>query len=217
MTTPQRATALYVVLDADAAASQRAAAAVACPLVQSVLIRPAPGQQLDPTATGRLVALVQRADIAALIAQDARLARTLKADGVHLAWSPTLADDYAAAREMLGGRAIVGVDAGSSRHDAIELAEAGADYIAFGVTSYSGSAIADRLDLVAWWAETVIVPCVAPDAADESEAASLARSGADFVGLTFAPGETLADSAARLEAYAAVVAAVVADATPSQE
>ena len=70
--------------------------------------------------------------MAALIADDAQLARTLRADGVHLGITKEPAGAYAEARSILGPRGIVGVDPGISRHDAMTLAEDGADYLAFG-------------------------------------------------------------------------------------
>ena len=39
---------------------------------------------------------------------------------------------YAEARRLVGPDAIVGVSCYASRHDAMEAAEAGADYVAFG-------------------------------------------------------------------------------------
>ena len=106
-----------------------------------------------------------KAGAAVLIEGDARLARTTKADGVQLAWSGEPAQDYEDAREILGGRFIVGAASGTSRHDAMSLAEAGADYVAFGLTTGPGidEARAQRDDLVAWWGEIFEVPCVACD------------------------------------------------------
>lgn len=138
-------------------------------------------------ATARpLVEMVQGKGIAALIEADAQLARTLRADGVHLPWGKDIAARYAEAREILGARYIVGVDVGRSRHDAMSFAEAGADYIAFGIPSHvedRDAAGARRRELVAWWSEIFEVPCVAFDVDTTSEAEVLAGVGADFVAL----------------------------------
>jgi thiamine-phosphate pyrophosphorylase len=93
---------------------------------------------------------------------------------------------YGAAREVLGPRAIVGADAGRSRHDAMSLGEAGADYVGFGIPAHvgdRGTARERQLDLVEWWSELFEVPCVALDA-DRDDLAALAGAGADFVALS---------------------------------
>ena len=201
-----RATALYVVVEADETALQRAQAAVSSAHVESVLIRAASGLKLDVARARPLVETVQRAGVAAVIDGDARLARTLRADGVHLRWSDTLAEAYAEVRDVLGTRAIVGVEAGGSRHDAMAMAEAGADYIGFGAQGSDEAARQARDDLAAWWAEIFEVPCVAFDVAHAGEAAALAATGVDFIGMTLARGETLAAAAARIAAFAAACA-----------
>lgn len=212
-----RETALYIVLDADATAPQRARAALACRLVQSVLIRPPAGAKLDPVAIKSLIEIIQAKGVAALIEQDARLARTLRADGVHLRWSETVADDLAQARAILGTRGIVGAEAGASRHDAMLLAEGGADYVAFAVMPAADMPAARqaRLDLVDWWAPIFEVPCVAFDTLDAAEAGVMTEMGADFIGVTLAGGETLAQSAERVEACAAAVEHAVSAADSS--
>ena len=192
----ERATALYVVIEVDQTAPQRVSAAASSRQVQSVMLRAAPGGKLDAGSVRPLVEAVQRAGIAAIIGSDARLARTLKADGVHIPWSETVAEAYAEARDILGTRAIVGAEAGGSRHDAMELAEAGADYVGL------------RAGLVDWWAEIFQVPCVAFDAADAEQAAALTEAGADFIALAVVRGETLADFARRIADASAAVTGV---------
>ncbi len=133
-----------------------------------------------------LVELAQKKDIAALIAGDAQLARTLRADGVHLPWSRDIVERYGEAREILGTRYIVGVDVGRSRHDAMGLAEAGADYIGFGIPPHveDRAAAADRrVELIAWWGEIFEIPCVAFDVESAEEAVGLAGVGADFIAM----------------------------------
>ncbi|MBO0766500.1 MAG: thiamine phosphate synthase, partial [Hyphomicrobiaceae bacterium] len=94
---------------------------------------------------------------------------------------------YRAARETLGKGGVVGVDAGISRHAAMVLAEAGADYVGFGAPAHLNDrekARGRREDLVSWWAPIFEVPCVAFDVETSEEAQQLAGAGADFVAVT---------------------------------
>ncbi|MEM7424482.1 MAG: thiamine phosphate synthase [Pseudomonadota bacterium] len=118
-----------------------------------------------------LVSIAQDKDVAALIAEDALLARRSGADGVQI--SADLAA-YQSVRKDLGEQAIVGVDAGRSRHAAMELAEAGASYVSFG----DGFGVDE---LSEWWAEVMEVPCVAHVAATEEALAAAAGAGLEFV------------------------------------
>ena len=126
-----------------------------------------------------LVDLVQASGLACLVANDAALASRLGADGVHIEADPTV---YAEARKRLGAEANIGAGCGLSRHDAMRLAELGADYVAFGAEHGSDiDAINQRAELIAWWSEIFIVPCVAWNVGSAEEAARCAAIGADFV------------------------------------
>lgn len=182
-------TELYVIVEAGEAAREKLLAALAAAPVASVLIVPTRGVALDAAAARPLVEAAQSAGAAALILNDVRLARALRADGVHLASAGDLEAAYAEAREVLG-HGIVGVDAGGSRHDAMTLAEAGADYVAFGALPLDGEEARVRRDeMAAWWAEIFEVPCVAFDVETAAEAEALAAAGADFVAVRL-PADT---------------------------
>src|SRR5688572_17194969 len=143
----------------------------------TLLIVPREGGTLTAAEARPLVELAQKKDIAALIEGDAQLARILRADGVHLPWSKDVVARYAEAREILGTRYIVGVDVGRSRHDAMSLAEDGADYVGFGIPAHvedRQTALARRLELIFWWSEIFEVPCVAFDVDNADDAAELA-------------------------------------------
>jgi thiamine-phosphate pyrophosphorylase len=200
---------LYLVVEAGAAAAERAAAALAVADIACLLIEPAHGAPLDAGNARPLVALAQENDIAVILAADTHLARTLKADGVHLPPSRDPAKAYADARHVLGQGFIVGAHAGKSRHDALVLGAAGADYIGFGIYGITNivGARARRLDLVSWWAAIFQVPCVAFDTATPEDAEQLASAGADFIGLRLEAGETLADVTGRIRAIAEAIGA----------
>jgi thiamine-phosphate pyrophosphorylase len=158
--------------------------------------------EADPAFDLRLRELTLARDVAFLVENDAARAERIGADGVHL---PADAALYGQAREHLGQRAIIGVGCNESRHDAMLLAELGADYVAFGQTpAASGREWEDRAGLIAWWSEIFVVPCVAWNVETPEEAANLARLGADFVAL--APSIWQAeDSAARIAKIGAVL------------
>jgi thiamine-phosphate pyrophosphorylase len=188
---------LYVVVEAGPGATERLSAALAAVQIASVLIVPVGEGALDVAVAKPLVELAQRAGAAALIADDATLSRSLRADGVHLGISFDPAGAYAEARKVLGARGIIGFDAGISRDDAMTLAEEGAEYVAFGAPLDLldlDKARARRADLIAWWAEIFEVPCVAFDVESAEAAEAMARAGADFVAVTLPAGEPPAAS-----------------------
>jgi len=138
----------------------------------------------DEDRLSRLIDLAQSAGAACLIEHEAELAERLGADGVHLAPDP---DDYRKARALLGSEASIGVGCGLARHEAMSLAELGADYVGFGPLSPSASQSGeiDGIDrcakLIAWWAEIFVVPCVAFNIDEADAALKVATLGADFV------------------------------------
>jgi thiamine-phosphate pyrophosphorylase len=131
---------------------------------------------IEESHAGRLLDLVQARGAACLIENDAGLAERLGADGVHIE-----ADDeaYRKARDLLGASASIGAGCGQNRHDAMRLAELGADYVAFGTVTENG--IDQCAELIAWWSEIFVVPCVAWNVDSPEDAARLAGLGADFV------------------------------------
>lgn len=184
MSEPQQGCQLIVMVQAGAGASERLAAALEAAHVASIIIEAADAEGAKP-----LIATAQKAGAAALLAGDPKLARTLKADGVHLPAESTSVD-YEEARSILGQRFIIGADAGRSRDTAMRFGEAGAEYIGFGIPEFVGdteAARARQLELIGWWAEIFEVPCVAFDVETASDAEALARAGADFVAVRLAP------------------------------
>ena len=156
-----------------------------------------------------LIALAQTNDVAALVLNDTTLAKAVKADGVHIGWSEDVLRQTADVRKVLGPDAIVGTDAGRSRHDAMELGEAGADYVAFGIPPHVQDrerAAERQLDLVAWWSDLFELPCVAFNVEDSDQAAKLFRAGADFIALTIEGDSSPDEAAQRVRQYAEGIA-----------
>jgi thiamine-phosphate pyrophosphorylase len=197
---------LYVIVETHPGAIQQLAAALDAAPIAAVLLRPANGSAMDVTVAKSLVALAQSREVAALLADDAALARTLRADGVHLSSGVDLQGRYQTAREICGSRAMIGVDPGASRHQAMELAELNADYVAFGLIPEDDDGF-DRDALLAWWAEIFEIPCVALDIADATEAQAVARTGADFIGIVLPEAAGPKDVPALIAGYVRAVQA----------
>jgi thiamine-phosphate pyrophosphorylase len=130
-------------------------------------------ESLMPACHGR--------DVAFIVNDRADLAVQTGADGVHIG-----AEDgaYAEARKLVGEDAIVGVSCYDSRHLALEAAETGADYVAFGAffaTATKDPPARAGLELLRWWHETVTVPCVAIGGITVDNCAPLVEAGADFL------------------------------------
>lgn len=177
--------------------------------IASLLIRPASGQAYDAKAVRELIAIAQKKGIAVLL-NDVLQARDLGADGVHVSWTPNVVERFKTARHEAGRAMIVGADAGRTRHDAMEIGEADADYVAFGIPAHVEDrrrAAERQLDLVSWWSKVFEVPCVALDVADTNQARNLADAGADFVGVTITAEHPISEAAARVRAYGQAVSA----------
>ena len=176
--------------------------------IASLLIRAEPDTPLESASTRSLVALAQKRGVAALLAADPELASKFDADGIHVPWSSDIVRHFKTARAAAGGM-IVGADAGRTRHDAMELGEAGADYVAFGIPAHVEDrqrAAERQLDLVSWWSDVFEIPCVALDVATAEQAGQLAQAGADFVGVAVSGDEPAAEAAARVRAYSLAIA-----------
>lgn len=167
----------------DARLTANLAAALEAAPASSVTFRGAS----NTAALKLLVDLAQRRGAAALIDGEHELVRSVNADGAHVGWIKDVVPAYRATRGLLGERYIVGADAGRSRHDAMEIGEAGGDYVAFGIPAHVGdraTAEARQIELVAWWSDIFEPPVVAYDVVDADHARALADAGADFVAVT---------------------------------
>lgn len=130
---------------------------------------------LVPAAVaGEITPAAQQLGVAVIVAGEPRDAARCGADGIQL---DARSEDLAAARQALGKERILGVFAGSSRHLAMEAAEAGADYIAFDQT---GPALGGE-PIVAWWQALTEVPCVAFTPAGPDELDTLLPQRPDFI------------------------------------
>ncbi|HEX3675134.1 MAG TPA: thiamine phosphate synthase [Rhizomicrobium sp.] len=131
-----------------------------------------------------LMPIAQKYDVAFLVNDRPDLARMMRADGVHIGQED---GSYAEAREIVGKNAIVGVTAHNSRHLAMDAAEAGADYVAFGAfypTQTKQAKTQADIELLQWWGEMMLVPVVAIGGITPANAAPLVEAGADFLAVS---------------------------------
>ena len=156
-----------------------------------------------------LMPIVQERGAAFILNDRPDLAAELGADGVHVG-----AEDapYAEARKRVGPDAIVGVSCYASRHEAIEAAEAGADYVAFGAffetRTKEPRARAD-LELLSWWSEMMTVPCVAIGGITPENCAPLVAAGADFLAVVSAVWDHPDGPAAAVRAFEKAIGAAL--------
>jgi len=132
-------------------------------------------------AADTLRPICQQHDVAFIMNDRPDLAVKLDCDGVHVGQ-----DDMpcAEARRIVGPDRQVGVTAKASRHLAMEAAEAGADYVAFGAFFPSATKAVDTpagLEIVEWWSGLMEIPCVAIGGITVGNAAPVIAAGADFL------------------------------------
>jgi thiamine-phosphate pyrophosphorylase len=131
-----------------------------------------------------LMPIAQSANVAFILNDRPDLAAKLDADGVHIGQEDS---SYAVARAAMGPDRIVGVTCHNSRHLAMEAAEAGADYVAFGAffpTETKSAKTRADIDILRWWASTMVVPCVAIGGITVENAKPLIDAGADFLAVS---------------------------------
>lgn len=102
-------------------------------------------------------------DVALVIEKHVLLVERLGLDGVHLTDG---ARSVRKVRKDLGEDAIIGAFCGTTRHEGISAAEAGADYAAFGPIGETplGDGSRAEFDLFEWWSEMIEMPIVAEGA-----------------------------------------------------
>jgi thiamine-phosphate pyrophosphorylase len=119
------------------------------------------------------VSALQDLGLAVLLADvEPRIVSRLKADGLHLSKAEFNLLDI---RMSLPKDTMIGLDCGTSRHQAMQAAEQGADYVGFRQKSqFVGE------PLVKWWNDLAAIPAVPLDASTAEEATILAKQS-DFI------------------------------------
>jgi thiamine-phosphate pyrophosphorylase len=162
-------------------------------------------------AVDALMPIAHARGVAVILNDRPDLAARLGCDGVHVGQEDT---PLAEARRIVGPDCMVGVTCHDSLHLAMEAAEGGADYVAFGAffptTTKDASTRADP-ELLAGWQADMLIPCVAIGGITVETAAGLAAAGADFLAVSagvWAYGE---GPAAAVKAFNAEIAKGLAE------
>lgn len=125
--------------------------------------------------------IAQDRDVAFIMNDRADLAAEMGCDGVHVGQDDT---PYEEARRLVGDDAIVGVTCKADKDLAFEAGEAGADYVAFGAffpsTTKQITTPADP-EILSWWQELMVVPCVAIGGITVGNCDTIIDAGADFL------------------------------------
>ena len=153
---------------------------------------------IGPVAADQGVALIlnDRPDLAA----------ELNCDGVHIGQGD---GPFGEARRLVGPDRIVGVTCHDSRHLAMEAAEAGADYVAFGAffpTATKDAPTRAEPEILSIWQESMLIPCVAIGGITVDTAADLVSAGADFIAVSAGVWSYADGPAAAVRAFNAEIA-----------
>ncbi len=139
------------------------------------------GDDVITEAVNALMPICHKHEVAFILNDRPDLAAALDCDGVHIGEEDM---PYREARALVGPDRTVGVTCKNSRHDAMDLAEAGADYVAFGsffpTTTKTDATPAD-IETLEVWTETTNVPCVAIGGITVENCAPIVAAGADFI------------------------------------
>ena len=153
-----------------------------------------------------LAPVAQSRNVAFIMNDFPDLAYSTGCDGVHVGQDDASYED---ARGIVGADAIVGVTCHASRHLAMEAAEKGADYVAFGAffpTATKDAKGQASPDIIAAWSEMVTVPCVAIGGITPANCAPLVQAGADFLAVVSAVWDHPDGPAAGVRAFNKAIA-----------
>ena len=157
-------------------------------------------------AVHALFPIAQARGVAVILNDRPDLAAKLGCDGVHVGQDDA---SCAEARRVMGPKAMIGVTCHDSRHLAMEAAEAGADYVAFGAffpTDTKDASTRAEPEILSIWQEFMEVPCVAIGGIAADNAADLAAAGADFLAVSAGVWRHVDGPAAGVKALNAAIA-----------
>lgn len=156
-----------------------------------------------------LAPIAQSRDVAFLMNDFPDIARETGCDGVHVGQEDA---SYEEARRIVGADCIVGVTCHASRHLAMEAADKGADYVAFGAffaTKTKDAKGNATPDILAAWSEMTTVPSVAIGGITPQNCAPLVQAGADFLAVVSAVWDHPKGPAAAVREFNKAIAAAI--------
>lgn len=121
--------------------------------------------------------ICERHHVAFVLDVHAELAVDLHADGLHVDFESR--EQVVDLRASLPEEMVLGVACGNSPEAAVDAGEAGADYVSFG-PFFDDPAPSDA-EVLSWWQENIVLPCVAVGGVTPENCAELADAGADMV------------------------------------
>lgn len=146
-------------------------------------------------------------DVALILNDRPDLAAQYGCDGVHVGQTDARCAD---ARKIVGPDRTVGVTCHDSRHLAMEAAEAGADYVAFGAffpTATKDAPTRADPEILTVWQGIMQIPCVAIGGITVENCGALVAAGADFVAVSAGVWAFPEGPAAAVRAFNAAIAA----------
>jgi len=171
--------------------------------VAAVLLRlPATDDRSLINQAKSFVPTVHDRGVALLLQDRPDIAVRAGADGAHM----SDLEEFEGALATLKPDRIVGCGALTTRHDAMLVAEKGADYVMFGEPDAGGHrpSFETILERVAWWSEVFEIPCIGW-AGSAAEIEPIVKAGADFVAVgdwifldTRGPVKAITEAAAHL-------------------
>ena len=174
-----------------------------------IRLKDVPDAEIE-AAVRALMPVAQARDVAVILNDRPDLAARLGCDGVHVGQEDA---SCAEARRLMGKDRIVGVTCHDSRHLAMEAAEAGADYVAFGAffdTATKDASTRAEVEVLSIWHETMTVPSVAIGGITVDNCRGLVAAGADFIAVSSGVWTYPEGPAAAVAAFNAEIAAGVA-------
>ncbi len=123
-------------------------------------------------------------DVTLILNDRPDLAAATGCDGVHIGPEDM---SYEEARRLMGDSAAIGVSCKASRHLAMTVAGAGADYVAFGAFFPSTTKTDTEpapLEVLEIWSDTTNVPCAGIGGITADNCSPLIEAGADFLAVS---------------------------------
>lgn len=148
-----------------------------------IRLKPASDAAIE-AAVRALAPIAQAKGVAVLLNDLPVLAMRTGCDGVHVGQTDTPLRE---ARKIMGPNAMIGVTCHDSRHLAMDAAEDGADYVAFGAffpTATKETVHTPEREILSIWQETMQTPCVAIGGITVENCAPLIAAGADFLAVS---------------------------------